>query len=466
MPLEKSQSEAAFSHNVAEMIAAGHPRANALAAAYSIKRGKDSDSSTESFREYDVNSWPEIKNNPLSRVGVFPYLGKQISKKLDPNKIYMVYRPEEELSNPECIESFKLLPWIDLHPKKLLGPESAGRMPAEQKGVEGVIGEDVYFEGDTLYGNLKCFSESLQDNIDSGEKKELSIGYACKYDLTPGTWNGKYYDAIQRNLRGNHVASVPKGRMGPEISVLDSMVFTFDAKDIKMPEAAKLEHVLTLDEVNSWLEKAEPKDLKKTYDMLSERLGAKDKAAKDAAEKEASKAAKDAEEKLANDKAAKDAAEKAEAEKKKAEADKAAKDAEEKLANDKAAKDAEEKEAKEKEKTMAADAAISSLQTELASLKSNATKTILNEISKRDEIVKKLSPHIGTFDAADKTLDEVRAYAVEKLGLKCPKGQEQTAIDSYLTNRSDPTSEIGFSFDSASVSTSSNPAKDFYNKAA
>ena len=38
MPLRKGKSKAAFSSNVSEMIRAGHPRAQALAAAYRQKR--------------------------------------------------------------------------------------------------------------------------------------------------------------------------------------------------------------------------------------------------------------------------------------------------------------------------------------------------------------------------------------------------------------------------------------------
>lgn len=135
MPLNKSRSEEAFNSNVAELIKAGHPREQALAIAYKIMRGEDDECGMDyaSSREYDVNGWPEIKNNPLSRVGVFPYSGRQISPELEPDKIYMVYRPEEELANPACIDSFKLLPWVDEHPPVLLGPEEAGRMSPEKK---------------------------------------------------------------------------------------------------------------------------------------------------------------------------------------------------------------------------------------------------------------------------------------------------------------------------------------------
>ena len=116
-----------------------------------------------SARQYDLNGWAEIKGNPLSKVGVFPYYGKTIDPSLIPDKIYMVLRPEEELADPETIQSFRLLPWVDDHPDELFGPEDAGRLPPEKKGIEGVIGEDVFFDSNTgmLRGNIKLFSDNL-----------------------------------------------------------------------------------------------------------------------------------------------------------------------------------------------------------------------------------------------------------------------------------------------------------------
>src|SRR5690606_28507268 len=47
--------------------------------------------------------------------------------------------------------------------------------------------------------------------IESGERKEISLGYKCQLDPTPGTWNGESYDAVQKNIVVNHVALGPKG---------------------------------------------------------------------------------------------------------------------------------------------------------------------------------------------------------------------------------------------------------------
>ena len=420
MPLNKSTSEEAFHENVAELIKAGHSKEQALAISHKIQRGEDCGMDDISARKYDSNGWAEIKDNPISRTGVFPYLGKQIDASLDPEKIYMVYRPQEELSNQDTIDSFKLIPWVNLHPLKLLGPKEAGRMPAEEKGIEGVIGENVYFDGEFLRGNIKLFSDNLQDIVDSGEAAELSCGFGCKYKLSSGIFNGIQYDAIQHTIRGNHLASVPEGRMGPEVAVLDHLVFTFDAKDIQMP---------------------------KNEEEMKKEKEAADKKARDESEKE------EKEKKEAADKAAKDAEEKEEKEKKEA-ADKMAKDKE----------DEEKEEKKEAADRAAMDAQIKDLRSQVEALKSGGVKAILGEIAQRDALASKLSQFVGAFDCSDKTLAEVAAYGMEKLGLKAPKGHEQTALDAYFTNRKPHTQEIGFALDTGSVS-NSNDAQDFYNKA-
>jgi len=57
---------------------------------------QDAHAMDRSAREVDTNGWFEVKNNPLSKVGVFPYRGIQLPNAPDPNAIYQVYRPAEE----------------------------------------------------------------------------------------------------------------------------------------------------------------------------------------------------------------------------------------------------------------------------------------------------------------------------------------------------------------------------------
>ena len=196
-------------------------------------------------RNIDVNGYMRVENNPLSKVGVFQYLGSSISDDLVPDKIYNVFRSEEELSKKECIDSFKNIPWVNEH--KMLGKSLDGLTPAEKKGVHGTIGEQVYFEYPYLKGNLVVFSESLHDTIEDG-KNELSCGYRCNYKKQRGSFEGQDYDFIQTDILGNHIATVGQGRMGPDVAVMDHK-FTFDSKDIIMPDPSKNENQkIALDE--------------------------------------------------------------------------------------------------------------------------------------------------------------------------------------------------------------------------
>lgn len=175
------------------------------------------------MKQVDHNQFWLIKDNPITKAGVFPYFGRQISPSLEPDKIYQVYRPAGEIK--KAADTFKLVPLVDDH--TMLGPDFT---PAEQKGVHGVLGEDIKEKDGTLYADVKIFSEQLKREIQDG-KKELSLGYFCRYDLTPGQYNGMHYDAVQKDLKGNHIALVDNGRMGHDVRVMDRAL-ACDAMDI------------------------------------------------------------------------------------------------------------------------------------------------------------------------------------------------------------------------------------------
>ena len=59
-------------------------------------------------------------------------------------------------------------------------------------------------------------------------------------------------------------------------------------------------------------------------------------------------------------------------------------------------------------------------------------KAIFREAAQRDALANKLSQHIGVFDHAEKTLEEVAQYGIRKLGLTCPRGHEQSVLQGYL----------------------------------
>jgi hypothetical protein len=418
MPLIKGKSDKSRETNIKTELAA-NPKMNpkqAVAIAYATQRKAESEDdqpydltldedTQESARNYDINGWAEIKGNPISKVGVFPYIGAQISPDLEPDKIYQVYRPEEELMNQETIDSFKLVPWTDEH--EMLGNDDDNLTPAEKKGIHGVIGEDVYYDAPYLKANLKVFSKKLSNLIDKG-KRELSIGYRCLYDIVSGVYKGQRYDAIQRQIRGNHLASVDEGRSGHDVAVLDHFKFTFDTKELQMPrmkdeemreeETAKAEE-MTLEKCIARIEELESKLMK---------MGANDE--------EDPKTKKDAE---ASD-------EESEWNEETDEADPAMFVTKAKL-NEDEDPDAETEEEKEKKKKEAKGDMEKPKDKSMDSM-----KDIFRQIARRDALASRLSKVVGTFDHSQKTLSEVALYGVKKLGLQCRKGHEESVLSGYL----------------------------------
>lgn len=365
----------------------------------------------ETARQLDINGWTEIKGNPLSKVGVFPYLGRQIPGAPEPDKAYMVYRPEEELSDPACIESFKLIPWIDNH--VMLGSEDDGLTPAERKGVQGVVGEDVSYSEGVLRANIKVFSQAMKRLIDSG-KRELSCGYRCVYDWTPGIFQGQRYDAVQRQIRGNHLALVQSGRMGPDVAVLDSLghfVFALDVGDAAMADEKKD------DEKKDESKQEKPGDQKAGGDSTrSEAAAEKPEMSHEDFLGALKKFLPIAEKMISMTRPASEA---------------------EGMAGGAGAKDTDEDKPGAKNETPGNDPAETKKETEAMDAAAQF-KSFAKQFAERDTLARRLSQHVGTFDHSEMTVAEVAKYGIEKLGIKAPPGAEAAALEGYLQAKGDP----------------------------
>jgi len=365
----------------------------------------------------DENGFIHIKDNPISKSGVFQYLGKNISPDLEPDKVYDVWRPEEELNNPETIESFKLTPWIPYH--EMLGDKYTD---AEDVGVQGVTGEDVYFKDGTLYSNLKLFGNDLKQSIKDG-LKELSCGFGCVWQVISGTTpDGKSYDAIQKRIRGNHLASVPNGRMGKQVAVaMDRVIFALDNLNL---EPKPNGDIMTLEEMEAKIEDLE---------------------AQIAKDKKSAQDAKEAED-LKKDKEAKDA------EKGKKGVD---------PFPDKGDKKAEDMK-KDGEKSgmdagvfasMLTDA-LAPINAEIKLIKSSAVDAndVVKAISDKNALAEKASVVIGAFDHSDMTEQGVAAYALDKINHVCPPGHEIATLNGYLAARKQPNFVVDHGQDEANNS--------------
>jgi len=238
----------------------------------------------------DGNGYWEIKHNPISKVGVFPYMGRSISDECEPDKVYYVYRSAETLSQSVPTWDNPPKPFINDH--EMLGE---GFSKIDDRPVQGVIHNPV-FEDDVLYADISVYSESLKDKIANG-KKELSLGYFCKYRKEKGVYKGQAYDFVQEDMVGNHIALVDNGRCGSDVKVFDSKC-TMDSLDISVDNIEELktkpeDAMITTETKDSEMEKEE---IKKEVEVKDEELEKKEEVketVKDEDEKEEEKKAED-----------------------------------------------------------------------------------------------------------------------------------------------------------------------------
>ncbi|BBV03793.1 DUF2213 domain-containing protein [Providencia hangzhouensis] len=402
-------------------------------------------------RTYDNNGWLEVTDNPISKVGVFDYLGAEIGAPI-PDKIYRVLRPPEELASEATINSFKLTPFIIEH--EMLGKHAT---PAEKKGIQGVIGENVYFDPPYLRANIKIFSDVALSNIDSG-KIDLSPGYRSKYEFTSGIYEGQHYDVIQRHLRGNHLALVDEGRTGPDVAVQDHLVITIDTKELIRMNEEENKEKQTTDEGAFTAEQVtalksiiaeviaqtkpstdeEPKEEKKSTDANPEEEQKAEEAvtAAEVAAEEATTGTPEAVE--AAEVAIETAVE-------------AIEEAKEHL--DQATTDSLNRRIKRLKNGIGTMDEIASLKRKIKRLEASKptmdTGELLKQIGERDSLAHKLTPFLGVFDHAAMTKQQVAEYGVDKLGIQCGKGNEAIALDAWMQGRVPDSQKATVTMDSA-----------------
>lgn len=145
---------------------------------------------------------------PIARTGPQDYLAREMMLEGDPERIVTVDRRPEDVFEAATLASFEGKPITSGHPPENVCPENVG---AYAKGHV----QNVRRSGDFIVADLYITDASLASEVRNGVKREVSCGYLCNY--TP---DGAGYR--QTNIRGNHVAVVPKGRAGHEVAIKDS----------------------------------------------------------------------------------------------------------------------------------------------------------------------------------------------------------------------------------------------------
>lgn len=380
-----------------------------------------------SKRSVDSNGYWEIRDNPLTKAGVFDYLGSEIGAP-DPNRIYKVLRPAEEVE--KAADSFRLMPFINDH--EWLG---LGGTPPEKKGVLGAIGEQIRYKHPHLLGNIKIHASIAQELIDDG-KIELSPGYKSAYDYEPGIYEGQPYDYVQRNIRCNHLALVQEGRTGPDVSVQDARsIITIDTKEFLpmtieelMAAIAKLSDEDKAKLLAGLAPVEDDKPKPKTEDENGNDVDANAAAgASDAAEAAASELVEAAE--LASEAAA--TGEPAAV----AEAEAAVEVAEGHIAEVKEELDQATMDSVKRRLKLARTVLDSARKLKEAEAKTMDASSVVKMLGERDALANRLVPHVGTFDHSGMTIDQVAAYGCKQLGINAQPGTEVISLDAALQVR-------------------------------
>ena len=188
-----------------------------------------------SNREKDANGFLHVKHCHCTKVQIAQYLGSEISSDLIPDKVYNVFRPEEELKKAETIQSLNGVPL------QLEHHDDTAERPAQYTRI-GATGTDAVFEFPYLSNSLHFFNQKAIDLIESGEKCELSIGYDCEIHKENGEYMGQPYDFVQRNIKIQHVALVECGRAGADVKVSDSkeIILNSEKTEVKQMDKEKL----------------------------------------------------------------------------------------------------------------------------------------------------------------------------------------------------------------------------------
>ena len=154
------------------------------------------------------NDYLLIEDNIVARTGIQKYTKRELGLG-DSNEVINVMRKSEDVFDDDSIASYNQSPITIYHPKQFVDSGNhdklaVGDLPkAVSDQANGVIRADLIVK-------TKKGLQAINDGL-----TQLSMGYTANIVLQDGvTDDGTPYQAIQKNIRINHIALVPKGRAG------------------------------------------------------------------------------------------------------------------------------------------------------------------------------------------------------------------------------------------------------------
>jgi len=144
----------------------------------------------------------------LTRVGVLEY------KRAD-GTVVRELRPPDEVLGAKSLATLSAAPVTDLHPTQMVGPKNVRQLQI------GHVSDQVKADGKMVAAHVTIQEAEAIAAVEAGKRRELSCGYQCRIDTTPGVFEGQAYDQVQRDIVYNHVAIGPRnwGRAGRDVAL-------------------------------------------------------------------------------------------------------------------------------------------------------------------------------------------------------------------------------------------------------
>lgn len=186
-----------------------------------------------------------IKDAPvIGRTGILEYRNADGS-------IRREYRPPEEAFNVDSLASIRGKPITLGHHGWVSSVNYREAKPV------GTVISDGRQDGNNIRADVVIYSLDTDD-------RELSCGYQTELEETSGvTPEGEHYDAIQRNIRYNHLAIVPRGRAGNARLNMDGN-----------QSIEEVETMSTKIKMDNGIEYEVPAEVKVAYDAMVEKADA------------------------------------------------------------------------------------------------------------------------------------------------------------------------------------------------
>lgn len=219
----------------------------------------------------------------VARTGIQKYKGSELGRPdLD---VVNVLRPASQVFDKAALKSMAHRPVTLNHPSEVVDSKNWSKY------AKGHTGDEILRDGDHVRVPMVLMDAAAIKAVENGTR-ELSMGYSTDLKWTPGvTEDGQHYDAVQTEIRANHLALVPVARGGSNLRFGDA-----DTSNSKPEGSKKMKTIMIdgapvelADDLSATLISNKLKSLSDGFDEMkkkkeeAEEEGSKSKAACDAA---------------------------------------------------------------------------------------------------------------------------------------------------------------------------------------